>query len=402
LWVTTSPNSSSKINIWNNKTEYLNLLNQLFLQLENDELKKEIQLRIEGYPLAEALINDFNREHPDFSFGDLLSCLYEKMNKTAILGASYMTNEQNEGFTAYYRLRNSLPENIIKIIFPFYAYDPGDPNCISSASRVLKSQIDRLNRLNFHTNSLIPSEQALKIDVTPYINWLEKKLSPLIAPTISEATELHWTGRERISLKAYQYFTFEPINITLQYVELKDGEDVLDAFALALIEKFKRDEASFSNASPEITVILRNMLNVDEKKEAIKNMLRELNSKPLDLNTLKIFCKADRDLFRSIRGEFFRNAYQIQIGLVQDEQVWEELEKKPDLIRNYLNVMRESLDKDLPSAITVMIQSFLNIEIPLSKCHQGKIQVIFKGTGAAPHVMFDERDDQFKLLVGVH
>lgn len=379
----------TQVIIWRNQEEYLDILNRLLPLLKDPELIQQIQVRIEGYPLAKGLIDDFNRLHPDFSFGSLLACLYAKMSDSGVLGANFITGNQGEGFNAYYRLRNCLPEKMMKVIFPFYAYSPGDPNCIGSASRVLSSQISRLELLDLSKASKINAERALDKDIEPYILWFEERF--LVAPPVSVTEDISRIG-PITSMKAIQFVEDGNINIGLRYVSMEAGTDLATSFAIALMEKFEKSPLSFSKAQPMIANILNGTLPTDEKKRVVKRTIEELVATHANLELLKEACNGDRSLFRAIRKAAFPDKDYGWWDTPPDEVIWAQVEKNPDLIRPFLTI-------DNPNLVSIVVKQFFGVEIPVSELSEGN--AFRQGGSEFPQVMFDKRDKQFKLLLSV-
>lgn len=376
----------SRITLWKNSTEYLALLNNLLPLIKDTALIQGIQMRIDGYPLAKALIQEFNNKYPDFSFMHLLEDIFQKMHQTGGVGASFMTDNQKEGFHAYYRLRNCLPEKIATIIFPFYAYDPGDPYCISSASRVLRGQIERLTLLDLgHSTS---SQEAIKCQIEPYIQYFEGQVP---SPTLTSQT--HWAGTIT-SVPAKQRVIDVAISVTLRYIPLHQGADIYDGFAFALMEKFPKNEMPSLSIQHPISALLKNKMAESRKRKKIKNHLKKLE--PQDsLQLLKTICAIDRDIFRGLREKV-----QNQLpSNPKDDAVWAEIEKNPSLISSTLEQ-----SKDTYPYLQGLIQQTLGIEIPVSICWErhSDTSLAFISTGDFPQVMRDERDGSFKLLLSAN
>jgi hypothetical protein len=269
--------NDTEVSIWKTPAEYLAILEQLLPLIKNPVAIKEIQIRLEGYPLAKALIQEFNQAHPAFSFSHLLECLYQQMHHRGnAQGADGMTDEQIDGFDAYYELRSCLPEKIVKIIFPFYAYAPGDPSCIGSASRVLKKQIERLTLLGLHQVPTISLQEALDKKIKPYIRWFKEKFAP---PALPIVTQTHWAGTIT-SEKATQIVIDVTVPVTLHSITL--GQEAEDGFAGALMEKFRRNQTLFLKIKHPISDLLQKELPETEKKQAMKSLLQNLISAPHD------------------------------------------------------------------------------------------------------------------------
>lgn len=378
---------TSKVIIWESSVEYLSVLNRLLPLVQGTNLEKEIQLRVEGYTLAKELINDFNNEHPDFHFSDLLESMLKKMQATINMGASYMSDAQIEGFNAYYKLRNFLPEKIMKIIFPFYAYDRDDPYCISTASRVFHQQIARIAQLGLTEKSLISSEKALKHDIEPYIAWFEKKIPP---PLTLKKEEEHWAGPIS-SLKAIQLIDSSvSINITLRYAAF-ESEDALDCFAMAIIEKFRIAKDSCTPDS-KLFEILTTELSINDKKEAIKNSLQVMSLNSQGVEALKEICRFDRNVFRELRDKLYPGMS--LFNMPTDENVWNRIEQSPDLIASCTNLAN-------PRWISFLVKKSLGVDIPVSKYWYETTHslVYYKGRGEFPQVMEGGEDKKFKLLL---
>lgn len=379
----------SEIQIWKTHTEYLAVLQQLLPLIQNPVSIQEIQMRLDGYPLAKALIDEFNQAHPNFSFSHLLECIYQRMKQSSTQGANNMTDEQEEGFEAYYQLRSSLPEKIVKIIFPFYAYDPGDSQCIRSASGVLKKQIGRLTLLGLiQPPSLSSKEEAFNQEIKPYIRWFTEKFTSPAAVQTCEQT--HWAGT-LTSEKAEQGVINVTIHITLRHVTLTQGADYLDGFASALMEKFQKNKTPFLSIQHPISVLLQQEMPESEKKQAIKTQLQQLiNAQHNPLQRLKEICKLDREIFRSMRENL-----QAQLPRdPKDDVVWARIEQNSALISS-------TLKENEPLCLHLLIKQALGIEISFSTCWKSKYSssLVFSGMGDFPQVMHDLRDKSFKLLL---
>jgi hypothetical protein len=379
-----TPNGT-EVSIWKTPAEYLGILEQLLPLITKPVSIEEIQMRLEGYPLAKALIQEFNQAHPTFSFSNLLECLYQQMHHRGnAQGANSMTNEQQDGFDAYYQLRSCLPEKIVKIIFPFYAYDPGDRQCIGSASRVLKKQIERLTLLGLNLAPAISPKEALDQKIKPYIRWFNEKFAPPALPTV---TQTHWAGTIT-SEKAKQTAIDVTVSVTLHSITL--GQEAEDGFAGALMEKFRRNQTLFLKIKHPISDLLQKELPETEKKQAMKSLLQNLISAPHDpLQRLKEICKLDREIFRSMReqleGQLPSNP--------KDPDVWARIEKRPELISS-------SLEANKHLCLYLLIKQTLGIEIPASICWKGYSgSLVFTGPGDFPQVMHDLRDKSYKLLL---
>lgn len=387
-----TPNRT-KITLWKNTTEYLDLLEQLLPLIKDPVSITAIQMRIEGYPLAKTLVQEFNLAHPNFSYSDLLECLLQKMQSISLGGANYISPYQEKGFDAYYRLRNCLPENIVKIIFPFYAYHPGDSQCISSASRVLKQQIERLALLDLAQTPAIRSDEALNHQVQPYIEWFEKRFaSPAQRSTTSQT---HWAGTiatENAKQLVGGISIPVSIPVTLHYITFNQEADAYDRFTIALMEKFRKNETLFVNRQHPISVLLQEEMSEDEKRQKIKRCLKtiveERKYDPLQL--LKNLCANDRNIFRSMRNKL-QNQLQAD---PDDDAVWAKIEQHPSLINS-------CLEENNHLCLKGVIELTLKIEIPVSRCWKSdhSDNFIFQGTGDFPQIMYDQRDKSYKLLL---